>query len=69
MSGDERRQLRRAYEIAKTLERAYRERYYPVKASGSRKPEEVTHEVLGEFERLEAATKGARVDWQASLRG
>ena len=34
MSGDERRELRRAYEVAKTLERAYSETYYPVKALG-----------------------------------
>ena len=34
MSGDERRELRRAYEVAKTLERAYSETYYPVKAMG-----------------------------------
>ncbi len=64
MSGDERRELRRAYEVAKTLERAYSETYYPVKALGSRAPEAVTPEVLRELERLKVATEAARTAWQ-----
>ena len=61
---DQRDDRRRAYEVAKTHERAYRERFYPVQASGSRDPEAITPEVLVEFERLKAATEAARVAWQ-----
>ena len=62
--GDERTDRRRAYEVAKTHERAFRERYFPVPALGSREPEKVTPEVLAEFERLSAATEAARVAWR-----
>lgn len=62
---DEWNQRRRAYEVAKTIERANYERYYAVEASGSRRPEVVTAEALLEFERLKAATEAARVAWEA----
>ena len=67
MTNDE-HERRRAFEVAKTLERAYRERFYPVEALGSRQPEPVTPEVLVEFERLKGVTEAARVAWETSLR-
>jgi hypothetical protein len=62
---EDRSQLRRAYVVAKTNLRAFRERYYPVPALGGRAAEAVTPEVLQELSRLEAVAEAARAAWEA----
>jgi hypothetical protein len=59
--GDKRNDRERAYAVAKTHERAFTERYFPVPALGSHQPEQVTPEILAEFEQLRGATEAARV--------
>lgn len=63
---DEQHEKRRAFESAKAHQRAYYERYYPVRTMGGRPAEAVTPEVLEEIERLKAASESARVAWEAS---
>lgn len=64
----ERDEKRRAYEAAKAHQRAYYERFYPVRALGGRQAEEVTPEALQEIERLTAASEAARIAWEAAKR-
>lgn len=64
----ERDAKRRAYEAAKTYQRSYYEKYYPVRTMGGRPAEAVTPEVLIEIERLKAATEEARAAWEAARR-
>lgn len=61
---EDRLEKRKAYEAAKTHQRAYQERYYPVKVLGGRAAEAVTPEVLVEIDRLKAASEAARVAWE-----
>ncbi|PKN82421.1 MAG: hypothetical protein CVU47_03095 [Chloroflexi bacterium HGW-Chloroflexi-9] len=68
MTEEDRLAKRRAYEAARTHERAYSERYYPLHVLGARAAEVVTPEVMAEFERLKAATEAARLAWEASRR-
>lgn len=63
---EERHQKRQAYVAAQTHQRAFYERYYPVRVLGGRTAEAVTPEVLLELERLKAVTEAARVAWEAS---
>ena len=55
---------RRAYEVAKTHERAFRERFYPLQVLGGREAEAITPEVLLELARLESATEAAWLAWR-----
>lgn len=59
---------RRAYEVAKTLHRAFHELYYPVQSSGSRPALPLTEEATLELARLAAAAETARLAWEASVR-
>lgn len=63
---DEQHEKRRAFESAKAHQRAYYERYYPVRTMGGRPPEAVTPEVLAEIERLKANSEEARVAWESA---
>lgn len=64
----DRRTKRSAYEVAKTLHRAYHELYYPVQSSGSKAALPLTEEAVAELARLAAASEAARVAWEASVR-
>lgn len=66
MNQDDRSTKRLAYEAAKAHQRAYYEKYYPVKVLGGRPAEVVTPEVLIEIDRLKAASEGARLAWEAA---
>jgi predicted CoA-binding protein len=59
---------RRAYEVAKTLHRAFYEIYYPVPASGARPALPLTEEASAELVRLAAKSEEARLAWEASRR-
>ncbi len=63
-----RTEARKAYEIAKTLDRAFRELYYPVQSSGSRPPLPLTEEATVEMARLAAKSEEARLAWEAAVR-
>lgn len=56
---------RRAYIAAKTRERAFHERYYPLPVMGGRAAEAVTPEVVLELERLKAVTEAARIAFES----
>ncbi|MCK9495357.1 MAG: hypothetical protein M0R75_07660 [Dehalococcoidia bacterium] len=64
----DRDEKRRAYEAAKARQRAYYERYYPLRVLGGRSPEPVTPEVLIEIDRLTAASEAARLAYEVSKR-
>ncbi len=57
---------RKAYEAAKTHQRAYYERFHPVKVLGGRLAEAETPETTAELTRLGAATEAARIAWNES---
>ncbi|MDA0302521.1 MAG: hypothetical protein O2822_08330 [Chloroflexi bacterium] len=62
----ERRTRRSAYEVAKTLHRAFYDLYFPVMSSGSRPALPMTEEASAELARLAAASEAARVAWEES---
>ena len=64
----ERREKRRAYEVAKTMHRAVHELYYPVQSSGSLPAIPLTEEASIELARLAAASEAARLSWEESVR-
>lgn len=64
----ERREKRTAYEIAKTMHRAFHELYYPVMSSGSKPALPITDEATTELARLAAEVEATRLDWEASVR-
>ncbi|RLT37970.1 MAG: hypothetical protein DWI58_16295 [Chloroflexi bacterium] len=65
---NESREKRSAYEIAKTMHRAFYELYYPVLSSGSRPAIPITDEALIEIARLAAVSEVARLEWEAAVR-
>ena len=65
---DDQLEKRRAFEAAKAHQRAYYERYYPVRVLGGRPAEVVTPEVLVEIDRLKTVSEAARVAWETARR-
>lgn len=64
----ERREKRTAYEIAKTMHRAFHEIYYPVMSSGSKPALPITDEATTELARLATVVEETRVAWESSVR-
>ena len=64
----ERRERRVAYEVAKTMHRAFYDLYFPVLVSGSKRALPMTEEATVELARLAAEMEAARLAWQASGR-
>jgi hypothetical protein len=65
---EDRREKRKAYEVASTYYRAYYELYYPAGVLGGRPAEPVTPDVLLEIERLKKNREAAQAAWEASMR-
>lgn len=68
MTIEERHERRIAYQAAQTMYRAFHERYYPVKSSGSRAALPLTDEASAELARLAAVVEEARLSLEAALR-
>lgn len=64
----ERREKRVAYEVAKTMHRAYYELYYPLSSSGAPAARTLTEEATTELARLAAVAEEARLAWESAVR-
>ena len=64
----ERREKRVAYEVAKTMHRAFYELYHPIASSGSRAALPLTEEATIELARLATVEEDARLAWESSVR-